>query len=583
MIALVLSLLVAVSLSYGVDSLALARHSQDWNGALSAADAGVDNFLYRLNANEDHSYTYAQSIQNQIPAGCPRADGDTAVAVCGWAPLPGGTDGAAYQYSIPAGGLTATTISVNVTGSVRAVKRAINITLSRVSYLNYAYFSDHETQDPANYVAPEYIGNAPDGEPWQQAAYKYCGAYSWVADPNPPAPPPGMPNPSGQPRLTYSQDKASPNNICVDTEWTSGDNFQGPVRTNDILTMNGNPTFNSPVTVGRPQNPTGPKGNNNWWNNYWFDAQNAFGNGQSFPNFKQGITPGQPLALPPYNPDLVQWGTTTNGGCTYQGITRVDFNGATMTVYSPNTANDPTHGCYSDGATPMQVPQSGVLYVAAYPNDQAHPCQGGINGKTLNGLILQNDYHVQKDGAYECHSADVFVGGTFSGNMTIGSDDLVVVDKNVTYQSDQNGAPNPNNTTDVLGLEPVNGIEVYHPTSCSTWTGNQPQPCTSQTNTNNLLPTPVNHIDAAMLTFNHTFHAENYWFGPSLGTAMTVYGTIAQRYRGRMAGTPEKGDNAGYGKNYNWDPRLAFLTPSHFLPPGVVAWGETGWSEIKPS
>ena len=566
LVTMVLASLVMVTLDYGVASMALARRSQDWNASLTTADAGVDDFLYRLNAAEDTSYTYAQSVRDQTAAACPRADG-AAVGACGWATLPGGVNASKYQYSIPATGVTGKSITVNVKGQVRNVTRNLSVSLGRTSFLDYAYFSDHETQDPADYVPPEY-----PTQPQNQAdAYQYCQNYFWVRDPA--AAPLGAGTLSPDPRHDHSFYPPQ-NGPCVVTEWTTGVTFTGPVRTNDILSVNGDPTFQSPVTVGRPVNATTP-GPNNGRNNFWWDDKTAFGGAQSNPNFQQGISAGAPIPLPPDNPNLRNWGTPAQGGCTYYGLTSVEFKGALgVTVYSPNTpAASLGANCTADGT--MAVPTSGVIYVK--PLSQATACVGD---KTLKSIVFQNDYHVVRDGAYDCHAADVFVGGVLSGNLTVGSDDIIAVYKNITYTGGLGAG-----STDVLGLEPVNAVEVYNPVQCNK---TPPTPCQLQNDATNLLNPKVDTIDAAMLAFNHSFRTENYWFGSSLGT-MNVNGTITQRYRGRMAGTPQdrpgpplvKGSGAGYGKNYKWDPRLATIGPRHFLPPGLVAWGVTRWSEEK--
>jgi hypothetical protein len=41
-------LLMVAALGYAVQSEPSARRDQDWNAALAAAQAGVDDYLYRL-------------------------------------------------------------------------------------------------------------------------------------------------------------------------------------------------------------------------------------------------------------------------------------------------------------------------------------------------------------------------------------------------------------------------------------------------------------------------------------------------------------------------------------------------------
>ena len=48
----VLLLLVMACSTYAIGSLHLSRHDQDWNASLAAAEAGVDDYLYRLHNDE---------------------------------------------------------------------------------------------------------------------------------------------------------------------------------------------------------------------------------------------------------------------------------------------------------------------------------------------------------------------------------------------------------------------------------------------------------------------------------------------------------------------------------------------------
>ena len=48
MIVVVLSLLMVASVNYAMQAEPQSRRDQDWNAALAAAQAGVDDYLYRL-------------------------------------------------------------------------------------------------------------------------------------------------------------------------------------------------------------------------------------------------------------------------------------------------------------------------------------------------------------------------------------------------------------------------------------------------------------------------------------------------------------------------------------------------------
>ena len=52
-----LLILVASTMAYAIGSMPISRRDQDWNAALTAAEAGLDDYLYRLNQNDQY-YLY---------------------------------------------------------------------------------------------------------------------------------------------------------------------------------------------------------------------------------------------------------------------------------------------------------------------------------------------------------------------------------------------------------------------------------------------------------------------------------------------------------------------------------------------
>ena len=71
-----------------------------------------------------------------------------------------------------------------------------------------------------------------------------------------------------------------------------------------------------------------------------------------------------------------------------------------------------------------------------------------------------------------------------------------------------------------------------------------------------------------MLAIQHSFIVDHYDCGSALGT-LTVNGAIGQKFRGAV-GT--FGGGTGYLKNYNYDDRLRYVSPPHFLDPVESAW-----------
>ena len=78
MIVVVLSLLMVASLNYAMQGEPPSRRDQDWNAALAAAQAGVDDYLYRL--QQDQDYLQYSATNPPTPAN---------VAFTGWHNIPG--------------------------------------------------------------------------------------------------------------------------------------------------------------------------------------------------------------------------------------------------------------------------------------------------------------------------------------------------------------------------------------------------------------------------------------------------------------------------------------------------------------
>ena len=74
-------------------------------------------------------------------------------------------------------------------------------------------------------------------------------------------------------------------------------------------------------------------------------------------------------------------------------------------------------------------------------------------------------------------------------------------------------------------------------------------------------------IYAAILSTSHSFLVDNLACGEQLGH-LNIYGAIAQKFRGIVAISGE----SGYVKNYNYDERLATDEPPYFLAPLKAGW-----------
>jgi Tfp pilus assembly protein PilX len=116
MIVVVLTLLMVATLNYAMQGEPQSRRDQDWNAALAAAQAGVDDYLYRL--QQDDEYVQYSATNPPTPAN---------VAFTGWHDIPGPANDGEFHYSatnLASQGI----VQVTSTGRVRGVQRTVRAT-----------------------------------------------------------------------------------------------------------------------------------------------------------------------------------------------------------------------------------------------------------------------------------------------------------------------------------------------------------------------------------------------------------------------------------------------------------------------
>ncbi|HEY1737797.1 MAG TPA: prepilin-type N-terminal cleavage/methylation domain-containing protein [Acidimicrobiia bacterium] len=513
----ILALLAAGIVAYGVGSMSISRHDENWNAALAAAEAGVDDYVYRLNANGNY---WLYSAANPPP--------DNNQAFAGWQTVPGGGTVSQYHYTVDASSLAVNgTLKLTSTGRVNGTMRTAYATLRQRSFLDYLYFTDYETVDPALYT----------GSPFTAAqAQVACAKYAYGSNPR--------------------------DSNCQNIQFISGDTINGPLHTNDAFMVCGNPHFNGDTSTS-------------WSGSGGLRYRD--GCPTSHPVFANPGDPqtAPPLTMPPSDATIKSQTNAGAGGCLYTGPTRIKLNSnGTMTVNSPFSKNTNNSSCPLSGNT-GPLPSDGVIFVQNVPSTTTDPnytngCPYSVNGRSHPlGMPIANDITT-----YGCRNGDAFVEGTLKGQLTIATDNSVVVTWNITYASGLNG-------TDLLGLIANNNVEIYHPVSCTSGT-------TSSCNLNANFPgeTARNatfqnpQLYAAALSVNHSVRVQNNAIGSPLGT-LSVRGAFSQRYRGAV-GTNSSGTIvSGYAKDYTYDQRLHYESPPHFLDPIASQWQEATWAELK--
>jgi type II secretory pathway pseudopilin PulG len=548
LVILALSVMVTGALVTAQTTQRQSRADQDAQAAYAAAEAGIDDYLYRL--GRDDTYWRFRSATDTTST-APLDPGNPAMAAfsgtdpdAGWAPVPGTSGDARYHYDPSAGSVARDgSIVLQSTGRVRDQTRTIEVTIRKETVLELLYFTEYETVDPVNRTElvwfPGGSKPAPVYNPFQCYTYYWCiygsDTQRWAAD-------------NCQRHYYEGRDQ----NRCTIISFGSNDVLNGPFHTNDAFYVNGTPTWRERATTS--------------WQDPGEDFWLVTPGGTAAPNFLGG-DPAYHSAyeLPQSNAEIQVEADRSRGGegCLYTGPTRITFNGnGTMDVVSPYTPTDDpalNTGCLGTG---IALPANGVIYVRGAPPERCNVTQQqGQPERNPLGYPVSGDIT-----SYRCTSADVFVSGTYRGQATIAAENNIVVTGDLRAADRSSG--------DLLGLVANNFVEIYHPvTTCSSGTSQ------CRNGHRNLTSNTDRIVDAAILALQHTFRVQHHDKGMPRGT-LRVTGTIAQQFRGPVATFGTNG-TTGYAKDYNYDTRLAFLSPPHFLEPTDAPWRARAYGEVR--
>lgn len=593
MLSIVMLILATTALTVAASGMIKTRTDQDWNAALAAAYAGVADYQARLSndinyyryGNKNAPYTIATGSAASVTDPSPSNDAFGVGTTGTWASVPvapGDPTTTYYRYEIDnTDYLTTGVLHVRSTGRSNNVTRSVVADVKQSGFLNYLYFTDYEVQDPAynGYAAVDSNGTS------------VCERHAYDSPTRPTSEAP------------YG---------CGVIQFGPNDSFSGPVRSNDRLTICG-ATFKDSVISAAPASSlyTKPSGCSN-------------------PTFAAPPVHQDAITMPPTNTQLKAETrndtptTVPSPGCLYTGPTQISFeivNGVgKMRVLSPwtkftntgATANDATNpakcgtpgtgtnGLGSTTGALLDVLDLNLIYVQAVPaagsgdanawpgvasqtitKDQTIPtnvaCVNAVGGGTDTPAgwsysytsggkkVYAARYPLDKENTpsgatslvhYGCKAGDVYVEGTLDGRTSIAAENYIYVTGDLTYVS---------RTDDLLGLIGQNAVFVWNPMDDNT----------------SLLGGTDREIDAAILSVAHTFQVQNYDEGSSRGT-LTVFGAIAQKYRGTVAKTSGSSILSGYAKDYQYDRRLMAVSPPKFLSPASTTFETTQYSEVAP-
>ncbi|MEA2341607.1 MAG: hypothetical protein QOG11_1684 [Solirubrobacteraceae bacterium] len=311
-----------------VGDIPIARSDQDHKRAHEAAEAGLAWYQFQLGADPTY-WTKCTDVPQPAPgvtAPVNQVWNGAGTDPRVWRNLPGGSEA---QYTIellPATGQTAcdptkpqttllqnNTLRIRSTGRVRGRKRSIVATFKRKSFLDYVYFTNLETLDPATYSDAGMRAWAQGTDTTQGQCEKY-----WR---------------DGRGNSSYNGAR------CTEIQFMSGDAINGPFHTNDSILTSGSPVFGR---TGDKVEMTGgaPTG---WRSN----------GGGGTPVFKGPKTvPAASLDLPPDNGALK---TLADPAYKFTGKTTLVFQGDKVLV---------TNAAVGTNIPLALPPPNGIIYVS---------------------------------------------------------------------------------------------------------------------------------------------------------------------------------------------------------------------------
>lgn len=364
--------------------IAPARSDQDRKEAYAAAEAGVNEYLFHL--SQDNAYwSHCTSVPQPAPVNQPW--NGSGADPRQWRTLPGST----WRYTIellPVNGYSqctlaapdksmidasTRTIRIRVTGRARGNTRSIVAVFKRRGFLDYVYYTDYETLDPAWYV--RVVNGAPTSPDLTAWASANCATYYR----------------QGRASKSYTGTWFDALNVghpfttsCTEIQFVATDKVQGPFHTNDEI-------FACPgATFGRnSQDQIEVSAPSPGWRTC---------GGSGSPNWTGTLRTSSPLLTAPPSDSLLK--TIVAPAYRFTGKTTIVLNGANMTV----------------NGVSMALPSNGVIYV-----------QNGLCGQ---GYIPYAPY----TNAVGC--GDVWLKGTYSSSLTIASEKDIIINGNVTHTND---------------------------------------------------------------------------------------------------------------------------------------------------
>ncbi|MBX5470751.1 MAG: hypothetical protein IRZ21_12755 [Thermoleophilaceae bacterium] len=369
-----------------------SRKDQDRKQALAAAEAGIAFYLFHLNQDADY-WTRCDNVPPPDPSqpgvkapvnlpganpmvyrNLPGSQAQYAIELLRSGPGTSCASSPSAYLIDPVSG----TFKIRSTGRVHGIKRSMIATFKRRGFLDFLYFTDYETQDPAVYQ---------DDDDRAYAA-KYCLVYRWT--------------------FTSSNPKYTRPSRCREIQFASNDAINGPLHSNDMLLTCGTPTFGRPGKADSVET-SAPKASGGY---------TKVGGCSGSPDFQGVWTTDAPYLKPPPTNGTLQNAAGANG-LLLTGPIELRLAGDRI-QYRKVLSNS--------SFTDVAWPANGVIYVkSTSPSDT--PPGPGCNS---NGYVYQQDYTTTQ---VNNGCGDVWVSGTYSKDLTIAAANDVIVQGSITKSS----------------------------------------------------------------------------------------------------------------------------------------------------
>lgn len=622
---LALMALALVIVGSAVSVIQNSDHSERTYEALSAAEAGIEDYKARLQA--DDLYFMENDATNK--------------ALSAWSPVPGGTSQGEFTYSVDSSEAdSAGVLTITSTGRSKGVYRTLKMTMRRPSTTDYVYMSNLETFDPD-------MPGIYQGTNYTTAMSQCADRYYWDVRGG-----------------AYRPTNASAFN-CLTATIGASETIRGSMHTNDTWFLDGNADLSKtlPTTTNTPQykitsacstsangNLSAPCTLNHLWMVYGRSSTSGLTSGERSATpvaWNPKVAPILPL--PATNSKLAKF--AEEGGCVFYGPTRIrlrtEVRGGkqygVIDVTSPDTKLTRNicggNALAGSAAAPKTQPTftididaagkdfNGVIYVKASSSDIANPNYWGVSQaeptcKKKSTSSAQYPYVVpSKESAifsplktgdtggfpsaqfggdprwYQCTSGDAFLQGELTGRLTIGAENNIALTGHTMYgDTPTTGTPGsivygmPLSTSkNALGLVPNNFLYTYNPvsdnvasgggTKVTDWTGQQGTLDTAKFQAGKQFNVIYNF---STLPVRHCFGTQQWAAKGSSGVAsnmgyVNIRGSLGQKYRCAVGLT----GSAGYGKNYVYDDRFKFMSPPYMLSLSDVPWRADIVSETK--